>query len=257
MNVTKHKTEKVAPIGIRHFMLWILCTAIALAFNRVLRSGEKHLLLDQLNLMAYCILYGVALSGVVIFVWRLVRGQSTGLEHPGHWLLMLAGYGAVIDGLVAVGIKIHFQYFYQKGMVIGDYVFTETEYWEWLFHQMICYTIAAVICTVMLVRMRQPRHWRIVFGLLIVDFVCQVMAYWLLLLPWFNLIGFGWIPWTLPHHSMLVTSLMSTSAATIAILVDRNLGLKRDWLHWCGLAVCVLQASLEWIRYVRWVVLDV
>ena len=221
------------------------CTALALTVERLL-VNEDLTPAGRVARTAYCFIYGLALTGLCVFLWRRLRGAAT-IHHPGHALLVLAGFGAVIDGGVEAGVRF-FSWLAQaeRSDIVNGYWMW---YVRWLWHQAIGYLLVTAIALWLFFITSAPLRWKISFGALLATFAIQCVAYFLALA-----VILGWIPAfahsdALPPVSMLVCSLGCTAIIVVSIVIDVQRRTLRDWMHYCGLAVALLLAGMEWIRF--------
>ena len=238
-------------LGISHLMVWTAFTAVVLTVFLAISPPEEDTVgLERMWLygvrFAYSIIYGAALTGMMIFVRWIVTAKSFAVLQPGHWLLMLVAIGAMIDGAVAIVIK----------------WFVEPNWWRhsnagfelWLLHQVVGYGAAVFVGIAMVILSRVERGWRLAFAGFVVLFGVECALSLITFLVERRTLRWD-TPWYLPHAGISVGGAIFTLIAFALIIVDHRCGIQRDWLHWTGLAVALALAVNEWERFVRVVLL--
>lgn len=83
-------------LGIIHLLGCTLGCAAVLAVYRA-NAPAAPTLLQSLWQLGMGLAYGVAASGLVLFLWRWWTGSGPAPSQPGHWLLVFGGVGWLLD----------------------------------------------------------------------------------------------------------------------------------------------------------------
>jgi len=222
-------------------MLWMATTSVVLAVGQwdlsTSRLPENLLVEVRLRVLTWSLgfgpLQGMALVGVLIFLWRRFWSHVPFPTEPGHWILIICGAGVIVN------LASHVPYLLA---VRGNESFVP----DWA-ARLPRYAIGG--CAILLAVMgayseRSSRIWRLsilALGLSgAMAIVHSVAIYWPFTRQfpggnvWQNLLRFGF---SLPGLLALV-----------AAFLDWRRKQHRDFLHWCGVAFVVLSPTVEWLR---------
>lgn len=194
--------------------------------------------------LAYgAILYGIALSALLLFGWSRVRGAQSIVSHPGHWLLLFLAFCVVLDGLCSLVVWAY------KAQSTSAHV----EFYAWNIEKLSLCTIVGVNCLAFSWLMQSSRWWKT---------AVVVPGCVLLLLVPQHILAIGldiWRPWFATSHAYaeIVVTVLILFCISVAALRDRAKQADYDWLHWAGVSVTVAFAigglieSIYWLNYSR------
>src|SRR4029453_14079367 len=149
----------VQRLAIVHFLGWMIGVGAVLAIYRAATEFTEPTrevdLSQRLIQLGFGLAYGTAVSGLGLFLWRWWRGKGSGPTQPGHWLLVFGGIGLIVD--VGVAAVVYAVMMSRSGNDHGSVAFR-----SWSNHQIIGWSIAALITSVVLIRLRAAWWWRVV-----------------------------------------------------------------------------------------------
>lgn len=192
--------------------------------------------------LAYgAILYGIALSALLLFGWCRVRGEQSIVFHPGHWLLLFLAVCVVLDGLSSLIV-----WAYKAQSTSAD-----VEFWAWNVEKLSLCSLVSANCLVFSWLMQGNRWWKT---------VVVVPGCVLLLLVPQHVLALStnlWRPWFVTSHAYaeIVATIVIFFCICVAVLRDRAMRESYDWLHWTGVSVTVAFAigglieSISWLYY--------
>jgi hypothetical protein len=234
--VTAKPTPAVHRLGVIHFLLWMLGCAAAVTGYRVFTNWElvaaEDVLFIRMMHLGMGMAYGV---GVVTFYvlwcsWR--RRDGAFPAHPGHWMLLLGLAAALLDGAATLLVR---------GAVKLAWI---APWEEWYIIQVLGFAAGSFVIVVFLCRARVEWRWRAIWMMILV-LTASRSALWLLF--WLNY-RVGWPPgisYTLPANVEAACMAAGAVALVGAIWCDAARKIRRDWLHWTGIAVWLAMAAVE------------
>jgi hypothetical protein len=229
-------TDQPNRLSIGLLFLWMTGTCIVLAGNEwatiaALANGvewERIRFLTMFYSLAFGPLHGLAVAGLMLFLWRrLWTGRAFPTE-PGHWILVIAGFGQCIYllllGLGAAGI--HFPGFRFVGWSIEGLLF-----------------LFAAIAT------RQVWKAGALWGGTV---ACMGGVHGAQLARDIAYLNFAATRQLLGGSGYLYTSrainTLPAIVAMAAIIFDYRRGRQRDAIHWAGALMTILLPVAEWAR---------
>jgi hypothetical protein len=204
-------------LGIVHFLGWMLGCGLVLACYRVMwheQSPQTRLLTQTLQAL-FAIVYGAALGGLAMLLSHRLRGNTTFPSQPGHYLLVFAGLGCLLDGgTYALFITL------QETRPAIDF--------DWHLRMALAWGIAAAVGIAVLIAARSPLRWRVFAAATTLVLCVNSAAYWLL---WQLQRG----TWTTPTSGWLLylqqTGLSPHTEIAGSLLASATL-LGAVWLDW-------------------------
>lgn len=241
-NATDARPQKLAIV---HLLGWTLGVAAVLGIYRaaaVWHAEDGQPVQMTWPALGYGLAYGTAISGLGLFLWRWWRssGQSPGEARfrgptqPGHWLLVFAGIGLVIDVSVAAAVDLLC-------------AFREPSHsaHPWLVHQVVGWSIGWLIGLAVLLNLRDASRLWMVAVMLVVIWMMGNAVFHALTLVHIQLGWGGFWPWWMTN-CFRVFGLAAVSAAVAAAeWWDRLNGASRDWLHFGGIAAALALGAVD------------
>lgn len=242
-NSAEHKPSR--RLRISHLLLITTVCAVVLAIRGAWTDWEG-IPVDvrgyARSSLAYgAILYGIALSALLLFGWSRVRGEQLIVFQPGHWLLLFLAVCVVLDGLC--------------GLVVWAYKARSTssnvEHYAWNFEKLSLCLVVGINCLAFSHLIQSSRWWKT---------AVVVPGCVLLLLVPQHILAIGldiWRPWFVTSHAYaeIVVTVVILFCIGVATLRDRAKRTDYDWLHWTGVSVTVAFAigglieSISWLYY--------
>lgn len=239
-------------LAIVHFLGWMLGVGAVLAIYRAatpLTGPTRELELSQrLIQLGFGLAYGTAVSGLGLFLWRWWRGTGSGPTQPGHWLLVFGGIGLVIDvGVAAVVYTVLARRNTDYGIL---------SFQTWSSHQIIGWFIAALISSVVLIRMRAAWWWQAVVCVVLTMTIANVAANIIYVLGAQGFFAGTW-PFDVSQFVRVTGAVACVAAIGFAESCDRCQGQPRDWLHVVGILMALSLASVDlavqgYFLWLRW-----
>ena len=229
-------------LGIIHIMLWTLGSAIILAMYRALADlsnmPEQARVQWYVLQVGYSTVYGAALAGVILFAYRRLTKGAAFPVLPGHWLLLTqgivftVGFGAyVVTWVLRNWLDVYSPMIYAIG--------------QWLAHN-----VAVVVVLVAIIRLKDFGYWRVYFWASLVHQAIRATA---------SLLGApvgGIFFWSLQRWIYGIGATVLVVWLLVVVAHDRRRGVRRDWLHWTGVAVTFGGPVLFVIQIVSSMLLD-
>jgi len=241
-------------LAIVHFLGWMLGVGAVLAIYRAatqLTEPTREVELSQrLIQLGFGLAYGTAVSGLGLFLWRWWRGTGSGPTQPGHWLLVFGGIGLVID--VGVAAAVYAAVFFSRSGT--DYGILPIRAWS--YHQIIGWSLAALISSLVLIRMRAAWWWQVVVIVVLTMTIANLAASILCVLGANGMFAGTW-PYDISQFVRVAGALACVAAIGFAETCDRRQGHWRDWLHSVGLVMALSLASIDlavqgYFLWLRW-----
>jgi hypothetical protein len=195
-------------MGIKHLMLWTLCTAVYMAlvatcFRLHPAAGPNRLPYVQLSYAVSAIGAGGSLLGGLLFVVRRVRGLAFP-RHPGEFLLITLAAEQLFD-LAMQFIPVEFLARYELFGICGELPLLS----------------AALILLIPARRPSTPRIWRIYLYAVIAAKVGSLLIVVVVATPWY---GYCCTAIVLAPVLLLVP----------VLLLSRRIEERYPWTHWFG-----------------------
>lgn len=231
-------------LGIAHFLIWTAGSAVILAVQRAFGSWSELPREYQAFYLALSLpqamVYGAVLGSLAVGVTRLGRGRLPFPIHPGQWLAMLWGVSAIGEWLAFAT----FQWRDEGQLLLGGA------------HNLAIYVGAVAAlnlllgagCVVAVVRGRFAARWTVALLAIMLQEVCAAAP------------GFAFAVLTLRDFSSLLLTLLTAEntvhmaggiVAALLILVaatgDARRHVRRDWMHWVGVAAVLWQGVAAWL----------
>lgn len=218
----------VAPpnhLSIAHLLLWTATTSAVLAFlvacdtehnNRNVRRSYGAIRINRAHYelsLVVAPVYGAALAGAALAVWRLMMSKPGFPSQPGHWLLLTAS-SVPISVFIARGSRI------SGG---GGFAFA-----------FCCWTgllVASAIATFAARATQQPPRWARAWWLAsqgLIALAVVIGAAGLLV----N--GDTWFMWYIASLVFAIPALVSLIAVIVAAILDLFSPRRWDIFHWIG-----------------------
>ena len=220
-------------LGIIHLMAWTLGSAMILAIQRAFNQQNLSELpwihqAAQLTLgICNAFIYGAAVGGVFLWMSRLVRGGPKFPVAAGHWLLLIQGCLALLSW-ACMGMLSLLQGFGELGFDSGNF---RAFLIIWLVQKVVpilLWIAAAVLCS-------GPTYWRVALGVhAISDALCALLLSLAILSTFGSNDLFDGV-WAIGAVQLL--DLLPALAVLVAAVLDLAYGVRRDWLHWVGVAI--------------------
>lgn len=197
--------------------------------------------------LVFGLLYGTALSGLGLLVWRRLRGRSTFPSMPGHWLLVFAGIGFIVDGLTA---------WLARRILFGNDRGLDP---HWL-HQTLGWNAAAAVALVCCFVRDMPLRWRIFTVGVGLTFLANAATHSLAVVAQLSplLLGRPLIMGSWPYYYGPFARVLGETTCLFVlsplVWMDAATVPRRDWLHWSGVAVIVGLAIADVTQNVLWLV---
>lgn len=229
--------ERVQPrLGIGHLLLWTLGSAIALAVNRVLWDTADmpdwyRSFWDVVQAL-YGMLAGAALASLMLFAHRRCTRGPAFPTQPGHWLLLVLGLELLVGWGTFGPLR-----FYER-LASPIYSGQLVPLCEGLVYgsEAIGFVLACVL-------VRNAVSWQVFFGAAILSHA--IHPGWALFILVSELLGES-PPWQSVDGLYVVASIGAWLLLLAAVGGDLARRRWRDWLHWTGVAVALLETLLAW-----------
>ena len=218
-------------LSIAHLLLWMAGTAIALAFFRTFFAGDQPAGV-QAPLRFFALLQapivGAALGSLPLAVWQALHGKRGFPHQPGHWLLVLQGI-SFLAGIIVTLIT------QPAEPPIGYSQLSLTaatrEFWR---------LVPTLAVTLLVLTQVRELRWRWMFGLMAIGYGTCVF---------FGSRALG-ATIDLYHLGTAFLWLFQTSSAIVlvgCVIIDRNIGIERDFLHSAGVVVRLAAIASGWL----------
>lgn len=232
------------PLAITHFLVWMVTTSLFLGLGRVALSTWEttevdvpswYRVLFQVEQVLTAPLCGLAFFSLLLMAWRLVRRGPQFPSQPGHWLMVIYGFGFAGTWGVCLAVAL---------WVPANWdVRIPAFFFDWL-QNALGFLIGGIVCSVAGWRLRDRWYWKLDFkvcGLL----QLSLAAILLLLLAggelvWWN--GRVWIArWFLYQTVCFATVLL------VIVIYEVRRNYARDWLHWVGVVLGLLVPAVSFL----------
>ena len=227
-------------LSILHLMLWTLCSAVHLTLYRAIndlqrnRPADPSGILDASKVIS-AIVFGAVLTGSIVLVHTRVRSGPPMLRQPGHWLLFIRAVQSLLYTLLMVGML---------------FLQWEAIWPSWGMLLSATFMTASTVGYGLAVWHQRNLRWRLLFLLLAVLSMAHAVPFLALAVGQASGSFGGMSSWALSLLSMRRWAGMSLVGAIVAVSIgELFVGLRRDWLHWTGIATAVAGTlvSLMWM----------
>jgi hypothetical protein len=193
----------------------------------------------QIHVLLWAPLKGGGLAGLILWAWRRIGGGEQIGTHPGHWLLIILGvntlFGFANDWLRAW---------------LGEAKMQVIPYWAWKVHRYSLRAFEILLYCAAIAQFRGSRWWQAAFVAMTLyplsDIVDTEVIARILGRAWLANQEFAWGTATRIFYSAAVVFVVA------AIVSDRRRGVRRDFLHFAGAAIIMVQGILEWPSWIVW-----
>lgn len=239
-------------LSIVHIMLWALCTALYLAWRRMLESLVSFPEVDvpELPTGQFIVNYasaalragawGAVLTGALVLIRRRLRVGSPLAFQPGHWLLI--GYALLIVTHMPLDLfatlSLPSELASGKGGATPNWV-NDSQLFRF-FSWSVSLTVPLTVYGLAFRRNVSP-WWKMIFGALAVMGILQPISFHLGLYFVLRLQLTQWL-----HSVVLPIGIIAVC------LWETALGRRRDWLHWSGVVTYIAipaAAALQWFGW--------
>jgi limonene-1,2-epoxide hydrolase len=192
------------PLRILHLLIW---TAVAAALFKANMDTAYHPIHRQIRDVGNIIILAGGIVGFTVLVRSMFRGLNGRLQ-PGHWLLIVAVPVMVIN-------------------TIGSRVLMTNESERWtLLAQWCVVWLTGVYCvalySVAMWRTKDGWRWNVLFMFLVLLALAKVVEL-VLVNIWIDMV------FEIANYSIVCLGLLAVVLADLRV--------RRDWLHWLGMAV--------------------
>jgi len=230
-------TRSIPRLGIRHMMLWTLCTAAYLVLERslsvaVVGTGE-FTALRAVFVSLNSAVAGAGLAGTVVLIHARVRRGPPFLSHPGHWLLISRAAGILLTSLAFLLVR--------PNTFEGDFALVWLGLWY-------CFLLAYLVPTILYLVAAQSmdlHRWRWTFVAMAAFAAFVVVGQYLEIARLIFSLDPKLLTSTASSVAIGRPSLPPALVVVGIATYDAATGERRDWLHWAGVAVFVASACLS------------
>ena len=234
-------------LGLRHLMLWMLFTALVMVAYQVLEAVDEEMLgksfVPRVTQLVYAVVYGAALVGLSITLRRWLRPEAS--LAPGHCLLLMAGFGAFVDGIAIL-----------LAQTISDWSTPAMQpYGEMLIHQSAGHALVVMLAAPVFLTSGLPARWKpLLYTILLAFLAYSALCLALLLM----LLGIApqILPWSLPQWAIVVASILCVPLLLWALWLDLCESRHYDWLHWLGIIATASLTIVELGQFVQFLFLE-
>ena len=207
------QTTKSQPLSIFYLLLWIFCIAAALGTQHFLepeeQSGPFGELRDLSELVSSMVA-GTIIMGMIVLSQRWAADEVLKLE-PGHWIIILSSLQIIL---------------FQPLSWASNELMSNTSSAQ-LVHA-VCALLPLAASSIAVVKVAYWR-WKIVFFL--------YLLYWFLIMTCYLLVPTGYMPLSVAlERAYSLIPLFLAMAVVVAISIEIGTMVRRDWLHWAGVA---------------------
>ncbi|MEM8946835.1 MAG: hypothetical protein AAGD11_16800 [Planctomycetota bacterium] len=233
-------------LRVSHFLLVTTLCAIVLAVRDAWFDWKS--VAGQVETYAYAyltfssLLYGVALSGLCVFVWHRVCSDVPSVKFAGHWMLLFAAIGVILDALVSVSVWLYSE------VTTSSY----PDFYAWNLDKILLCSAMACNCATFAWLISGDWCWK-----LALIFPAAVLV---MLVPQhiyvFAMNGM-WREWFATSHAYAQLVTTAVVGCFVVAAVWKEWGQRRDfdWLHWSGVVLTLLYvvggflSAMAWLHY--------
>lgn len=191
----------------------------------------------KLQVGIFSLLFGAAITALLILLGRRWRFGRSELQFPGHWLLVFLAIVALIRGVTGALLEV-FRH-YSDSSNIG--------FEAWNLEKLMLCSAAGITCFIFSWLIPGNFCWKSILAIPGVILLALVPQHVLVLQG-------TWRPWFSLAH---VYASLGVSAAIVPLLLfacisDFRQQLQRDWLHWSGVFVVAIAAVTEFCSASYW-----
>jgi hypothetical protein len=244
-------------LGIIHLLAWVTVAALLMKFDLAIsffdtgggpRQTESYKLATNLIGAVNAILFSAIFTGGAVFFWDRIRRRERSRIQPGHWIVTISLILGLIE-LMSRPLQVWFRTGGQFSLVALFSLYLIA-----VFPTSIAYFVAAY-------RMPEPRRWKWALGFLGLEHLGYSFYYIVTSLIFShvfdslrlssNLSVMNLMGQVLEYFAFLIAAYVLLIAA-----FDFLKRLRRDWLHWLGVATPIILAmiSIAWKFVVEFLV---
>jgi hypothetical protein len=208
-------------LGVGHLLLWITLCGLVLTGYRLLNDPadllpEERSFADAFQIVM-AIGYSLAVTAIVVPLFRRRRGDRRFPTHAGHWLAIMGVITLAIDGGSLATVKLIAVWQERRW----------TDYWN--VYQAGAWGLGTAVGLVLLIFVRQEWRWRVV--------VAGIVAFTGLHAVEYGGLAMGtYLESLIAWHDQLAMAILLVGLAAVIFAAAGDLANKtrRDWLHWSG-----------------------
>lgn len=219
-------------LGIVHFFVWITTCALVLTGYKLLNDPADFAADERAFSSAFQLVmsigYSLALTALGVLIVRRWQGDLRFPTHAGHWLVIVGVIAMAIDGGSLAVVKL---YAARSGLPWKEY---------WPEYQATAWSLGTLAGLALLVLVRQELYWRLV--------VLGIVAFTSLHAIEHVADATGQRLWTLYRwHDAIALSILGLGILSVILAsgIDLSTRVKRDWLHWSGVAAWLGLATMQ------------
>ena len=233
-------------LGLIHFLIWTAGSAAILAcqqaFVDLSEFPPSHRTFWLVANIIYSMIYGASVGSLVICAWRQLPGSVPFPTQPGHWYLVMCGVAAVVGwaGYAAMALR------YPSGDDTYEYLVA-----RYRFYLLMRLPMDATVLFIALFAASKciQRRWFVLFLIVAIDAILRIVT--IILVVKFS--DYSPFLYGIEEFVHGVGALFALPVMIVVLRLDLRAGDRRDWLHWCGVAVGVSGSSLYVVWFVwRW-----
>lgn len=219
-------------LGIVHFFVWITTCALVLTGYKLLNDpsdfADDERAFSSAFQLVMSIGYSLALTALGVLIVRRWQGDRRFPTHAGHWLVIVGVIAMAIDGGSMAVVK----------LIAARTGLPWKEYWS--VYQATAWSLGTLAGLLLLMGVRLEVYWRLV--------VVGIVAFTSLPAIEHLADAAGQRFWTLYRwHDAIALSILGLGilAVILASGIDLATRVKRDWLHWSGVAAWLGLATMQ------------
>jgi hypothetical protein len=234
-------TQPQNRLGIGHLMLWMATTSVVIAMGQwdLSTAGLPDNLLAGARLrtlvwsLGFGPLQGLALAGVLIFLWRRFKSHVPFPTEPGHWLLVIAG-----------GERLMFLVTQSAYLLAVRGHESEIPPWANRLSEVAYHVFPILLAGVAACHVKSGWAWQL--SILAMGVLGAMTIFHDEVLDWLNMGKF--MGSNAASYALRFGYSLPGILAVVAVVIDRRQKQPRDFFHWCGVALVVLGPIVEWLR---------
>jgi len=225
-------THELPRLGIRHLMLWILCTSAYMALFRGFSEAsfveEEFKTAIRVQVVLGAMLTGASLAGAVVLVHERRRRGPPLASEPGHWLLIADAATLLLN--IPVTVVFFLSYDEMDELISATdrtFVWSQVYFGVVSFVPLVVYLAAG--------RASETLRWKWIFRALALFTTVQIAR------AFVHVVVIALAPARLGSIDTAMTTIGMGIALGIAVVsaLDLAIGARRDWLHWAGVTTRV------------------
>ncbi len=219
-------------LSIGHVMLWTLGSAIILAAYRALvdtweMPTHEHAFLLVMQVSS-SVMYGAALSSVILFLHRRLTDGPVFPVQPGHWLLLTTGVLCVVSWLGYAAI--HGARWFETS--------DDSAFLTFLLQQFVVNASGVLLLVLAVIHLKDTKYWRSYFWANLMLHGVQG-ALGILGLAGCAILGAmsAYSVYSIQFGLHWFAAILVLVWLLVAATLDWRRVVRRDWLHWTGVVV--------------------